>query len=127
MAIAADQPQIEDAIEALECDLATLEGVDRLYSALGGRPVDVLIANAGRGLGKVLLDRDFADIRRAVDTNITGTIYFIHKTARDMRGLVARPDSDRRLDRRCRAGAFSAVENASAFIDSFSFALRNER
>ena len=33
----------------LEADLATLEGVDQLYQRIGGRPVDALIANAGRG------------------------------------------------------------------------------
>jgi short-subunit dehydrogenase len=135
--IAADEPQIDDAarsfralgakVEAVECDLATFEDVDRLYSALGGRPVDVLIANAGRGLGKAFLDQDFADIRRVVDTNIAGTIYLIHKIARDMR----RRGRGRILITGSIAGfvpgTFSAVYNATkAFIDSFSFALRNE-
>src|SRR3954447_15728379 len=59
--IAADEPEIEQAatslrghgtqIEAVQADLATLEGVDRLYAAAKGRPVDALLANAGRGLG----------------------------------------------------------------------------
>ena len=84
LTIAADEPQIEEAarslrnrgtvVEPVECDLATLEGVDRLCGALAGRPVEVLIANAGRGLGKAFLDQNFTDIRRVVDTNITGTI-----------------------------------------------------
>ena len=33
-------------------DLATIEGVDRLYGSIQGRPVDALLANAGHGLGK---------------------------------------------------------------------------
>jgi uncharacterized protein len=61
--IAADEAAIEDAagllrkeqgaanIQALKADLATTEGVDQLVAAAAGRPVDVLIANAGRGLG----------------------------------------------------------------------------
>src|SRR5437868_2835359 len=64
--IAADQPSISEAavglgasgaaVEALEVDLATREGVDRLYQATGGRPVAALLANAGHGLGGAFLD-----------------------------------------------------------------------
>ena len=39
-----------------------------------GRPVDALLANAGRGLGKAFLDQDFAGIRHVIDTNVTGTL-----------------------------------------------------
>ena len=52
---------------------------------IGGRPVDALLANAGRGLGKGFLDQDFEDVMRVVNTNITGTIYLIQKLGRDMR------------------------------------------
>ncbi len=41
------------AVEALEADLSTMEGVDKLYAAIKGRPVAALLANAGRGLGRV--------------------------------------------------------------------------
>jgi short-subunit dehydrogenase len=61
LVVAADEPEINKAavdfealgakVDAIEVDLATLEGVDKLYEAIGGRPVDALIANAGRGLG----------------------------------------------------------------------------
>src|SRR5215475_7107730 len=57
--VAADQPSIKDAVqdfhvlgvavEAIETDLATLDGVDKLYAATQGRPVDALLANAGLG------------------------------------------------------------------------------
>src|SRR3712207_6885215 len=33
-------------------DLSTLAGVDRLLDAAGGRDIDVLVANAGHGLGR---------------------------------------------------------------------------
>ena len=39
-----------------------------------GRPVDALLANAGRGLGKGFLDQDFAAARKVLETNVTGTI-----------------------------------------------------
>ena len=50
-----------------------------------GRPVETLIANAGRGLGHAFLDQDFEEARRAVDTNIVGTIYLAQKVGCDMR------------------------------------------
>jgi short-subunit dehydrogenase len=137
--IAADEPQIESAattlralggtVQTVEADLATIEGVDKLYAAVKatGRPVDALLANAGRGLGKGFLDQDFAKARRVVDTNITGTIYLIHKIGNDMRAR----DVGRILLTGSIAGfipgSFQAVYNGTkAFIDSFSFALRNE-
>jgi short chain dehydrogenase len=62
--IVADEPEIEGAaqvlqqsgrqVEALEVDLATTEGVDALLAAASGRPIDALLANAGRGLGRAL-------------------------------------------------------------------------
>jgi short-subunit dehydrogenase len=93
--IAADEPRIVEAAEQLrdlraqvtpiQADLATLEGVDKLYNAAQGRFVDVLMANAGRGLGGGFLDQNFEDARRVVDTNITGTIALIQRVGRDMR------------------------------------------
>ena len=72
-------------MDAVQADLATIEGVDELYAAVRGRPVEALLANAGRGLGKAFLDQDFADVRHVVDTNVPGTIYLIQKVGRDMR------------------------------------------
>jgi len=135
--IAADEPQINQAandfrslgveVEAVEADLATIEGVDRLYEAAGGRPADALLANAGHGLGHGFLDQDFTEARHVIDTNITGTIYLIQKVGRDMRAR----DQGRILITGSVAGfmpgSFQAVYNGTkAFIDSFSFALRNE-
>src|SRR5919108_2686433 len=93
--IAADQPAIHHAaqefralgaaVEAIEADLATLDGVDRLYAAAKGRPVEALLANAGHGLGHGFLDQNFDDVRHIIDTNITGTLYLIQKVGREMR------------------------------------------
>jgi short-subunit dehydrogenase len=137
LVIAADQHKIEQAasdframgvqVEAVETDLATLEGVDRLYAAIGERPVDVLCANAGHGLGGAFLDQDFAEARHVIDTNITGTIYLMQKVGRDMRarnqGRILVTGSIAGF----MPGTFHAVYNGSkAFINSFAFALRNE-
>jgi short-subunit dehydrogenase len=137
LVIAADEPAINDAaqslrqlgaaVEAVEADLATLDGVDRLYAAVKGRPVDALLANAGRGLGKGFLDQDFDDVRRVIDTNVTGTLYLLQKIGRDMRargqGRILITGSIAGF----MPGTYQAVYNGTkALLDSFSFALRHE-
>src|SRR5688572_17802467 len=135
--VAADMPEIETAadalrsigvtVEALLVDLATREGVEQLHALIGGRPVDYLLANAGHGLGRAFLDQDFDEIRHVIDTNITGTVYLVQLVTREMRargeGKVLITGSIAGF----MPGSFSAVYNGSkAFINSFSFALRNE-
>jgi short-subunit dehydrogenase len=136
LVVAADRP-LEEAVQtfrglgaevaSVETDLATTEGVDELYAAIKGRPVAALLANAGHGLGRAFLDQDFEEARHVIDTNVTGTVYLIHKVGRDMRAR----NSGRILITGSIAGfmpgSFQAVYNGTkAFIDSFSFALRNE-
>jgi short-subunit dehydrogenase len=114
-------------VAAVETDLSTTEGVDELYAAIGGRPVEALLANAGHGLGRAFLDQDFEEVRHVIDTNITGTVYLIQKVGRDMRqrnkGRILITGSIAGF----MPGSFQAVYNGTkAFVDSFSFALRNE-
>jgi short-subunit dehydrogenase len=114
-------------VETVDADLATEEGVDKLYEALQGRTVEALLANAGHGLGRGFLDQDFTDVRHVIDTNITGTIYLIHLIGNDMRsrngGRILITGSIAGF----MPGTFQAVYNGTkAFIDSFSWALRNE-
>jgi short-subunit dehydrogenase len=135
--VAADRPEIHPAAErfrnlgaettVVETDLATLQGVDRLWAAAGNRPVDALLANAGHGLGRAFLDQDFADVRHVIDTNITGTVYLVQLAGRQMRargqGRILLTGSIAGFI----PGTFHAVYNATkAFVDSFSFALRAE-
>jgi len=114
-------------VESLEVDLATAEGVERLYLAARGRPVDALIANAGRGLGHAFLDQDVAELRHVIDTNVTGTVLLLHRFGRDLRargsGRILITGSIAGL----MPGTFQAVYNGTkAFLDSFAFALRAE-
>ncbi len=137
LVVAADEPAINDAaqafrqlgaaVDAVEADLATTEGVDKLYGATRGRPVDALFANAGRGLGRGFLDQDFDEARRVVETNITGTIYLLQRVGKDMRargrGRILITGSIAGF----MPGTYQAVYNGTkAFLDSFSFALRHE-
>ena len=135
--IAADEAEIETAadelrreggnVETVQADLATLEGVDELYRRIEGRHVDALLANAGRGLGRAFLDQDFEDVRRVIDTNITGTVYLIHKIGGDMRSQGAGRILITGSIAGFIPGTFQAVYNGTkAFVDLFSFALRAE-
>ena len=135
--IAADEERVAQAADNLRAfggtvtgviaDLATCQGVDKLIEALQDRPVDALLANAGRGLGKAFLDQDFDQARRVVDTNITGTIYLIHRIGRQMRdagqGRILITGSIAGF----MPGTYQAVYNGTkAFLDSFAFAIRHE-
>jgi uncharacterized protein len=89
--------------------------------------VDALLANAGRGLGNGFLDQHFDQVRKVVDTNITGTIYLLQKIGRDMRtrgpGRILITGSIAGFS----PGTYQAVYNGTkAFLDSFAFALRHE-
>jgi short-subunit dehydrogenase len=136
--IAADEPEIHQAadrlrgsgdatVDALEVDLSTVEGVDELYAASNGRPVDALLANAGRGLGGAFLFQDFERVRHVIETNVTGTVYLAQKVGRDMferrQGRILITGSIAGL----MPGTYQAVYNGTkAFLDSFAFALRAE-
>lgn len=135
--VAADRPEIHAAanqfrergaeVTVVETDLATIAGVDELWKAAAGRPVDALLANAGHGLGRGFLDQDFDDVRHVIDTNVTGTIYLVQRVGQSMRdrgqGRILLTGSIAGFI----PGTFHAVYNGTkAFIDSFSFALRAE-
>jgi short-subunit dehydrogenase len=114
-------------VQEVEVDLSTFEGVDRLLAAVDGRQVDVLVANAGHGLGRSFLEQDPAEWRHVIDTNITGTIYLVQQIAKAM---VSRNEGRILITGSIAghiAGAFQAVYNGTkAFVDSFSDALGNE-
>ncbi|WP_105437578.1 SDR family oxidoreductase [Neorhizobium sp. T25_13] len=139
LVIAADEPQIQDAavklrefggkVEAMQADLATPDGVRHFVAGITalGRPVDLLMANAGRGLGNGFLDEDIREVQRVVDTNISGTIALVHDIGNRMRargqGRILFTGSIAGFV----PGTFQAVYNGTkAFINSFSFALREE-
>lgn len=134
--VAADTPLVDATRELeglgvevrnVETDLSTFGGVDRLLEAAGGRTVDLLVANAGHGLGRAFLDQDPSEWRHVIDTNVTGTVYLVQQVARAM---VARDEGRILITGSVAghmAGAFQAVYNGTkAFVDSFADALGNE-
>jgi uncharacterized protein len=136
LVIAADRPLDEAesllgslgaAVSCVQADLATADGIAQLNESVRGKPVEFLIANAGHGLGNAFLDQPLQDILHVVDTNISGTLALVHQVGNDMRqrgaGRILLVGSIAGF----MPGTFQAVYNGTkAFIDSFSWALRNE-
>jgi len=134
--VAADTPFVDASaglkdlgvkVEQLEADLSTEQGVQQLVQRIGERPVDVLVANAGHGLGHSFLDQAPRDWRNVIDTNITGTLLLVQPLAKQM---VARGEGKILITGSIAghlAGSFQAVYNGTkAFVDSFAAALGNE-
>ena len=134
--VAADTPFVDAGaglkemgveVQSIEADLATEQGVQQLLAAAGDRPVDVLVANAGHGLGHAFLEQSPRDWMHVIDTNITGTLQLIQPVVKRM---VERGEGKVLITGSVAghmAGSFQAVYNGSkAFIDSFAAALGNE-
>jgi short-subunit dehydrogenase len=135
--VCAEEPAIEAAaaelrrdgasVEAVQADLATEAGIAKLVAAIGERPVDALLANAGVGLGDAFLDQDLRAAENVVNLNVNGTIALVHVLGRRMRdrgeGRILITGSIAGF----LPGSFQAVYNGTkAFLDSFSLALGNE-
>jgi len=134
--VAADTPFVEAGpalkdlgveVREIEADLATKQGVDQLLAAVGSRQVDVLVANAGHGLGHGFLDQSPEEWQHIINTNVTGTLLLVQPIAKRM---VERGEGRILITGSIAghlAGTFQAVYNGSkAFIDSFSAALNEE-
>lgn len=115
------------SVETVQADLATREGLQALMTALGAREVDVLMANAGQGLGDAFLDQEWADIARVIHTNVTGTTWLLHEIGRKMRARNAGRILVTGSIAGHLPGAFNLVYNSTkSYIDYFCFGLRNE-
>lgn len=136
--VVADEPLIDAAaadfrvqgtgsVTSVEADLSTIDGVDRLIEAAGGRPIDVLCANAGSGHGGAFLDQPVDSWRHTIDTNIVGTLYLLQRVLAEM---VARGEGKVLVTGSIAGfvpGSFNAVYNATkSFINNVTDALRDE-
>ena len=117
-------------VETVAADLRTPEGVEAVYQAAQrlGRPVDVLCANAGVGVGG-----DFAretDLEEELDMirlNVVSQVHLVKLFVRDMvergRGRILITSSIAGVLPGPREAVYGATK---AFLHSFSEALRNE-
>lgn len=76
-------------VEVLPADLATDEGCARVVARLrdAARPVDVLVNNAGFGLGRRFVGGDLADEERLLDVLVRAVLRLTHAA---VPGMVAR-------------------------------------
>ena len=117
-------------VETVQADLATYDGVEKLYSQIQatGRPVDAIAINAGVGVGgDFARETDLKDELNLINLNVASSVHLAKRVVKDMvsRGegrilftssIVSQMPSP-----------FQAVYAASkSFVHSFSEAIRNE-
>lgn len=59
-------------------DVSKKQGIDRLAQAISGRPIDILINNAGIFSNQSLSDMDFEEISRQFEVNAVGPLKVTH-------------------------------------------------
>ena len=114
---------------AVQADLRTASGVDRVWAAVQerGRPLEAAALNAGVGLGKSFVDEDLDDVLGLLDLNVRSTVHLAHLVLPEMvsrgRGRLLLTSSVAST----MPGPFQAVYNASkSFVQSFAEALQEE-
>jgi short-subunit dehydrogenase len=120
----------QNQVIAVRADLATYDGVERLYAAIldAGRPVDAIAINAGRGIGgDFTRETELRDELNVIDVNVTSTVHLAKRVLPDLvsrgAGRVLFTSSIASM----MPGTYQAVYNASkSFVQSFAEALRNE-
>lgn len=116
-------------VRAVQVDLRTPDGVEKLYQqATGdGRQLDAATLNAGVGRGESFVDSDLNDNLSVVDLNVRSTVHLSKLVLADM---VPRGSGKLLYTSSIAAmmpGSYQAVYNASkSFIQSFAEALQDE-
>jgi uncharacterized protein len=116
-------------IESVQADLASYDGVEKLYGTIrsSGREVDAIAINAGVGVGGDFADTDLESELKLIRLNVISPVHLTKRVVKDMleqgRGRILFTSSI--------AGTmpapFEAVYGASkAFLSSFAQAIRNE-
>jgi short-subunit dehydrogenase len=128
-AAARDMEQLGAIVTAAQVDLATYDGVEKLYTAAKspGRPFDVVAINAGVGVGGDFVHTDLEAELKLIDLNVKSAVHLAKRVLQDMaprrQGRILFTSSIAATA----PGPFEAVYAASkAFLFSFSEALRSE-
>jgi short-subunit dehydrogenase len=116
-------------VRAIQADLSTDEGVERLYAAVRAesRPLAAAALNAGVGEGGAFLETPLDAEFEIIDVNVRSTVHLAKLVLRDM---AARDEGDVLITSSIAStmpGSFQAVYNASkSFLQSFAEALQSE-
>ncbi|OBG66771.1 SDR family oxidoreductase [Mycobacterium sp. E3339] len=121
--------QWSSAVQPIQVDLRTPEGVEHLYQSAieGDRVLAAAALNAGIGRGEMFLKSELADDLSIVDLNVRSTVHLAKLVLRDM----ANRDAGKVLFTSSIAaqmpGSYQPVYNASkSFVQSFAEALSDE-
>lgn len=116
-------------VTSVAADLSTREGADELYQKVSslGRPVDVLVLNAGVGQGGEFINIDFEEELNVMNLNM---VYLVYLTKKFLKDMVDRNEGKILFTSSIAAqmpGPYYAVYAASkAFVESFAQAIRFE-
>ncbi|MEV4755901.1 SDR family NAD(P)-dependent oxidoreductase [Micromonospora sp. NPDC049559] len=116
-------------VEPVQVDLASYDGVERLYQRIRSlnRPLDAVAINAGVGVGGPFARTDLAAELNIVDLNVRSAVHLAKRCVQEM---VERGTGGILFTSSIAAaqpGPFEAVYAASkSFLQSFSQALANE-
>jgi short-subunit dehydrogenase len=117
------------SVDAVQVDLATPDGVERLWQRVQetGRPLAAVALNAGVGSGGSFAETPLKDELRLVDLNVRSTVHLAKYVVRHMQergeGRILFTSSIAST----MPGPYQAVYNASkSFVQSLALALRNE-
>ncbi len=85
--LAALEQEIGQAFAGIEGDASDEMVLDRLFAVAEerfGRQADIVVANAGRGLGGSVKDADLSQFEDVLRINVTGALALLQKSARKM-------------------------------------------
>lgn len=117
------------AVQAVQVDLRTPDGVEHLYrSAIeGNRVLAAAALNAGVGRGDMFLESELDDDLSVIDLNVRCTVHLAKLVLRDMANRNAGKVLFTSSIAAMMPGSYQPVYNASkSFIQSFAEALRDE-
>ena len=81
------EKEIGPAFRGVAGDASDSTVLERLFAAAMerfGAPADIVVANAGRGLGGSVKDADLSQFEELVKINVTGTLALLQKASRKM-------------------------------------------
>ena len=95
------------AVQAVQADLATYEGVEEFWRQVEGtgRAVEAAAINAGVGVGGLFAETALDEEMRLVRTNVEGTVHLAKHVVKHMVGRGSGEDPDHGVDRERDGGA----------------------
>lgn len=81
------EKELGPAFCAIPGDAADHTVIDQLFISAGdhfGKPADIVVANAGRGLGGSVKDSDLSEFEAVLKINVSGTLALLQRAAQKM-------------------------------------------